>query len=179
MTSRVLLLVLGAVGPFLIQMRTAGWSVLHLFRYHSERPIHMESIWGSAMLLARTFGVPCEISHSHGGYNLMGEWEPAWKAVAIALAVASSLALGLWALLRGQRFDRRHGSGLRVPRAGQQHGTFDRVFAAISQLAAADQPALGDEHSAQAMGPLVRLCHFGHRHRRHHELALPVPLLDR
>ena len=59
------------------------------------------------MLLARTFGVPCEISHSHGGYNLMGEWEPAWKAVAIALAVASSLALGLWALLRGQRFDRR------------------------------------------------------------------------
>ena len=106
MTNRVLLLVLGAAGPFLIQMRTAGWSVLYLFQYHSERPIHMESVWGSAMLVARAFGVPCEVSHSYGGYNLVGQWEPAWKAVAIVSAAAAGLALGLWALRRGQRFDR-------------------------------------------------------------------------
>ncbi len=35
--GRFLLLLLGAVGPFLAQALSAGWGVLELFRYHGQR----------------------------------------------------------------------------------------------------------------------------------------------
>ncbi len=100
-------LTLGAVGPFLIQMRTAGWYVFYLFKYHGERSIHIESIWGSLLLLAREFGFPCQVTETHGGVNLVGPLEPKLKIAAVVLTAAAGIGLGGWALAQGRRFDRR------------------------------------------------------------------------
>jgi hypothetical protein len=106
MTQRLAWLAVGAAGPFLIQARTSGWSVFFPFRHHGERGIQMESVWGSVLLIARRLGVPCEVTHSHGGFNLTGELAPTMKIVAIASVLTTGLSLGIWALLRGRRFDR-------------------------------------------------------------------------
>jgi hypothetical protein len=106
LAGRVLLLMIGAVGPFLIQMSSAGWSVLRLFKYHSERGIHMESIWGSMMLVAAALGVPCEVVQSHGSYDLSGGWSSALRIASSVAMLAMLIFMGVWALLRARRFDR-------------------------------------------------------------------------
>ena len=105
--SCCLLLFLGAIGPFLLEMASAGWSVLRLFQYHGERDIHLESLWASIVLLAAKFGLPCQIVFSHGGFDLSSPWSGALKTVSSVALVAMASFFGLWALWLGKRFDRR------------------------------------------------------------------------
>ena len=88
-------------------MRTAGLYVFYLFKYHGERSIHIESIWGSLLLLARDSGFPCKVTETHGGVNLVGPLEPKLKIAALVLTAAAGIGLGGWALAQGRRFDRR------------------------------------------------------------------------
>jgi hypothetical protein len=107
MAWRVLLLSLGALGPFLIYVPSAGWGVLGLFQYHAERGINLESTWGSVLLVAAMLGAPCEVIQSHGGYDMIGQWSSTLKILSSITAPSSAALLGLWAILRGSRFDRR------------------------------------------------------------------------
>ena len=66
LAGRVFSLAVGALGPFLVYVPAAGWGVLTLFKYHSERGTNLELIWSSIMLAAARFGVPCSVYHSHG-----------------------------------------------------------------------------------------------------------------
>jgi hypothetical protein len=59
------------------------------------------------MLVAGAFGVPCRVEHSHGGFNLVGDWSGALKIVSNVVIAATGASFGLWALLGGRRFDRR------------------------------------------------------------------------
>ncbi len=105
--GRFLALAVGTLVPFLVYIPSAGWGVATLFQYHSERGTHLESIWSSIMLVAAKFGVPCSTYNSYGGWNLAGDWSTPLKTVSSVAMVASAAAVGLWALLRGNRFDRR------------------------------------------------------------------------
>ncbi|HEX4142367.1 MAG TPA: hypothetical protein VHY91_02360 [Pirellulales bacterium] len=104
--GRIVALVVGAVGPFLVHLPSAGWSVFLLFRYHAERGVHMESVWGSMMLVARACGVPCEVVQSHSGFNLTGGWSGPLAVVSSVALATTAASFGLWALLHGRRFDR-------------------------------------------------------------------------
>ena len=59
------------------------------------------------MLIAAKFGVPCGVYHSHGGYNLTGDWGDALRLAATISLVGIGALFGLWALLRDRRYDRR------------------------------------------------------------------------
>ena len=101
-------LAIAAVGPFLLQMRTSGRPVLEMFQYHSEREINLESTWASLMLAMRPLGFLMDVIFSHGGYDLTGPWRGEIKmASSLSLFAARYALLGLWALWRGRRFDRR------------------------------------------------------------------------
>lgn len=104
---RVLLLAIGALGPFLIYAPSAGWGVMGLFRYHGERGINLESTWGSLMLAAMAFGVQCKAIESHISYDLIGPWSDALKILSSIAPLLAGALLGLWAALRGRQFDRR------------------------------------------------------------------------
>ena len=105
--GRVVSLAVGALGPFLIYVPSAGWGVLKLFKYHSERGTNLESIWSSIMLVAARFGVPCSVYRSHGGYNLAGDWDSELKTISNVGMLAMAASFGLSALLRWRRYDRR------------------------------------------------------------------------
>jgi hypothetical protein len=107
LAGRILALAVGVLVPFLAHLPSAGWSVLRLFRYHGERGIHLESIWGSILVAAGPLGVTFRVIRSHGGYNLESDWSGALKFASSASLVAIAASFGLWALLRGRRFDRR------------------------------------------------------------------------
>jgi hypothetical protein len=106
-SGRVLALAVGAAGPFLVHIPSAAWDVFQPFQYHSERGIQMESIWGSMMLVASAFGVPCHVILSHAAFDLEGDWSSTLKIVSSVGMLAAAACFGLWALLRGRRFDRR------------------------------------------------------------------------
>jgi hypothetical protein len=104
---RLLLLCVGAVGPFLIYVPSAGWGVLGLFKYHSERGINIESTWGGAMLAAELLGVPYQAIESHVAYDLVGPWSSVLRTISSIVLLLSAAMLGLWSIARGKRFDRR------------------------------------------------------------------------
>ncbi len=105
--GRFLALAVGVLVPFLVYVPSAGWGVLKLFQYHSERGTNLESLWSSIMLVAGKFGVPCHMYHSHGGYNLAGDWSSTLKTVSGLAMLGMAASLGLWGLLRGRCYDRR------------------------------------------------------------------------
>ena len=98
--GRVLALAVGAVGPFLVHIPSAGWGLFKLFQYHSERGTHMESIWSSIMLVAAAFGVPCRVAHSHGGFNLESDWSSTLKIASTVCLLTITASFGLWARTR-------------------------------------------------------------------------------
>ncbi|HEY1786062.1 MAG TPA: hypothetical protein VGG30_10955, partial [Pirellulales bacterium] len=107
LAPRILLLVAAAAGPFLLHARSAGWAVLHMFKYHGERGINTESTWGGLMLALRFAGIECESVNSHVAFDLVSPWSGWLKVVASVTQLLSIAALMVWAIWRGARFDRR------------------------------------------------------------------------
>ena len=105
--SRVATMLIAALGPFLSYAHVASTGILSMFRYHSERGIHIESLWGSILLAAARFGVPCKIKFEYGGYDVLGDWTAALKIGSLlALPVTVGLLL-LWSVLNRRRFSHR------------------------------------------------------------------------
>ncbi|HEX4142368.1 MAG TPA: hypothetical protein VHY91_02365 [Pirellulales bacterium] len=107
LAGRVLSLAAGAVGPFLVHMTSAGGGVFKVFQFHAERGTHLESTWGSIMLAARAFGFPCRVVYVPGSYNLESDWSSALKVASTVCLFIMAASVGLWALWRARRFDRR------------------------------------------------------------------------
>jgi len=105
--GRFLALTVGVAGPFLVHLLSAGWGVFALFQYHGQRGIHLESIWGSLMLALRPFGLACHVVKEYGGFNMESDWSAGLKIVSSAALLTMAASFGLWALLRGRRFDQR------------------------------------------------------------------------
>ena len=100
-------LVTAAAGPFLVYIPSAGWGVFKLFQYHSERGVNLESTLGKPDPGSIAVGV------SLPGDRIARLLRPGRRGAGplkIISHVAPLLAaglLGLWAVLRGSRFDRR------------------------------------------------------------------------
>lgn len=107
LAARVGALAISGVGPFLIYAPAAGRGILWPYTYHSERGTHLESVWGSIMLVGSKFGVPCKTVYTHRACDLVGDWSSGLKTVANVTMLALPAFYGLWALLRGRQYDRR------------------------------------------------------------------------
>jgi hypothetical protein len=93
--------------PFLIQYDISGNGVFQFVKYHSEREIHLESLYSTLMMLTATAGSPVRVSHGHGGFNLTGNSASMMKVLAMSLLIGFPFGMGVWAALRRTRYDRR------------------------------------------------------------------------
>ncbi len=61
-----------ALAGFLPYLVTAPAGVWHVFQYHLERPLQIESVLGTPMLLGKALGAWwVEVGHSHGSHQLV------------------------------------------------------------------------------------------------------------
>jgi len=80
---------LAIAAPFVVYLPTAGVKVFDFLRYHGERGVQVESLWGSLQILLSWLGVvSVEVVHGHGSYNID-------SPIAGALSLASTTLLAL------------------------------------------------------------------------------------
>ena len=61
-----------ALAGFMPYLVTAPAGVWHVFQYHLERPLQIESVLGTPMLLGQALGAAwVEVGHSHGSHQLI------------------------------------------------------------------------------------------------------------
>lgn len=68
--KRFIILVFSVLIIFLPFYIWGGPATLDFFKYHSSRGIQLESLYSSVLLLLENFGVPAQITHNYGAYNL-------------------------------------------------------------------------------------------------------------
>jgi hypothetical protein len=100
-------LLTGAVGPFLVYLPSAGTKVFHLFQYHGQRGLQIESIWASIPMMGWKFGFGGRIVPKFGSYETESRWSEALLQTSKVAILATAVGLGLWAIRRGKRSDRR------------------------------------------------------------------------
>ncbi|HTU24105.1 MAG TPA: hypothetical protein VMF30_01830 [Pirellulales bacterium] len=105
--TRFMALALAACGPFLLYVPSAGSGVLYPFQYHSERGIHLESIWSTVVQLGSPFGFPYRLETSHESVDIVSGLSTTVKLISRLSILGLGAAFGIWALLRGRRYDRR------------------------------------------------------------------------
>jgi hypothetical protein len=106
LTVALLMLALTAVLPFAVQYAVSGSGVFALLQYHGGRGIQIESLFATLMLVGSALGTPVMIMISHGSYEAMGMLAQPMKIASTASLVAFLAIMGLWALVRGSRFNR-------------------------------------------------------------------------
>lgn len=99
-------LVCGAVVPFLLEAPVAGSATLSILGLHAERDIQVESIWATLLYAAAAFGIKVRCVHSHGGWNLAGPLEPAFKIASTVAMTALFAVTGTHAVRERERFGR-------------------------------------------------------------------------
>lgn len=83
---------IAGLAPFLQYVLASPGGVWHVFQYHLERPLQIESVLGTPMLVGQLLGASwAEAGHSHGSHSLV--------APAAELAAASSGPLTLLAVI--------------------------------------------------------------------------------
>jgi hypothetical protein len=71
-----------AVGVF--PVLAAGFRVFDLVRYHSERPIQIESTWGAVILASQYFGLgTVTIADTYGSKNVLVSWDYILKTASV------------------------------------------------------------------------------------------------
>ena len=89
----ILSFTLAAVVPFVVYLPSDPAGIWHVFRYHMERPLQIESVLATPMLLGQLLGADWAHSgHSHGSQSLI--------APGADIAAAASGPLTLLAALR-------------------------------------------------------------------------------
>ena len=69
----IIAFVVAATAPFLPQLLRGGRGLLHIFTYHSQRPLQIESLLASVHLLVHALGhLPLTVTHSFGSQGLVG-----------------------------------------------------------------------------------------------------------
>lgn len=90
-----------AAGPFLPALLLAPAGVARLFAYHAARPLQLEAVPGTPLLLPRLLGGPAPaVASAFGSQNLAG---PLADALALAAGPAALLATGLVVALAWRR----------------------------------------------------------------------------
>lgn len=88
---------LAAAVPFLPFLAAGADSILHVFRYHMERPLQIESVLGTPMLLGQLFGADwASHANSHGSQSLIApgaEFAAASAGFLTLLALAGAYGL--------------------------------------------------------------------------------------
>jgi phosphate/sulfate permease len=93
--------------PFLIQWSATGRGVFHVFKFHAEREIELESLYSSLMSIASNFGSKVFVSFSHGANDLSGDLGHTMKILSTVLLLVFLAVEGLWALMRWSRYTRQ------------------------------------------------------------------------
>jgi glycosyl transferase family 87 len=87
--------VLGAVAVTVVALAPYAFSIDSLFtsvvKYHAERGLQVESVWGAVLLAAGHFGYGTVIEYNFGAFHLASAISPLFKKIA---DVASLVALG-------------------------------------------------------------------------------------
>ncbi len=91
----------------MIQWSAAGRGVFHVFKFHAEREIELESLYSSLMSIASGFGSKVFVSFSHGANELSGDLGHAMKILSTLLLLGFLAGEGLWALIRWSRYTRQ------------------------------------------------------------------------
>ncbi len=84
--------------PFVPYLFTSPGGVWYVFHYHLERPLQIESVLGTPMLVAGALGwAPLEIGYSHGSHQLIATGArrspPRLSGVLTVLAVLGTYGL--------------------------------------------------------------------------------------
>ncbi len=91
-----------AVTPFIPHLITSPGGVWQIFAYHLERPLQIESVLGTPMLVAGALGwAPLEVGFSHGSHQLIATGAGAAALLSGVLTVAA--VLGTYGLLLRRR----------------------------------------------------------------------------
>jgi hypothetical protein len=91
---------LAAIGlAFLPGMLYGGSPALDFIRYHQDRGIEVESVYGLVLLFASLCGYPIELFDAYGSYNVRGGLSPLLTVVATGLVVTLLAAGSVWLLL--------------------------------------------------------------------------------
>jgi hypothetical protein len=99
----------GVLLPGITFYREAGWGVLGFLKYHGQRPIEIESLYASAQMLLAPLGLPIEARYDFGSWNLESPLSPVLATLSTWIWLAALCCLGLWAIVRGSKFDRTAG----------------------------------------------------------------------
>lgn len=82
-----------AVAPFVAYLPMDAAGVWHVFRYHMERPLQIESVLGTPMLLGQLLGADwAHVADSHGSQSLVA---PGAEAAAAASGPLTLLAIAV------------------------------------------------------------------------------------
>lgn len=95
--------------PFLIQY---GWDSVAFLTYLTERGIHLESVYGSILLVMRNLGYPIRVVLSYESFNLESDLAPMLASLSGVLALVAVLGTAVvfaWPLLRGAVSERGDG----------------------------------------------------------------------
>lgn len=73
--------------------------------YHTDRGIHIESVWGFVLLLASKFGHAIGVNYSFGALHVGSSLEPTLKALSQILSIGF-VGAGVWLAYRARRAGR-------------------------------------------------------------------------
>jgi uncharacterized membrane protein len=93
----------------------AGASVLDLVRYHSGRPLQVESTWGAILVASRAFDPASAVGDmTYSSLNVTATWDTAMRYAAVVLPFAWLAAVcgWLWTMLNRVHDDRARGMAL-------------------------------------------------------------------
>jgi len=91
-----------AVTPFIPYLVASPVGVWHVFSYHLERPLQIESVLGTPMMIAGSLGwTPFEIGFSHGSHQLIATG--AGLAADLSGPLTAAAVLGVYWLLWRRR----------------------------------------------------------------------------
>ncbi|MGC3967308.1 MAG: hypothetical protein QM775_08030 [Pirellulales bacterium] len=94
--------------PFFWAAQNPGNDLSLLFGYHAERPIHVESVWGTVCLAWKSLQpLPLELVHSFNSYNFLGPLPETLRKLAPVAMLGGWLILVLCVLCRVRQYDRR------------------------------------------------------------------------
>lgn len=104
--ASLLMLAAGALLPGIPFYREVGSGVLGFLKFHSQRPVEIESLYASLMMLLAPLGLRIEPKFGYGGWNLDSSIAPPLAAMSTWIGLAALCGLALWAFVRRRDFDR-------------------------------------------------------------------------
>jgi hypothetical protein len=97
--------VAAAVLPFAYYYVRAGIGILHVFEYHGQRGLEIESLYASVMLALAPLGLAPAATYGFGSWNLESSISPLLLTASSVLVFGSLGSIGLWTCFTRRKLD--------------------------------------------------------------------------